>query len=176
MNKFFTLCCAVLLSACAAPAVHYYQLPDSVFRQPNSTDTITLSVLPSDVVKSDALVYQTSPQTVHFANRHLWAQRVDEAAANVLANALNDLSPSRRYAPQTDRAACPCVRVTLQRFQGSYDGTVRVAGFAQFYDANGKLTHSRNFSVERPQQGDGYAAMVVALNAALKDAAAQIIQ
>lgn len=128
------------------------------------------------MLRGDALIYQTSPQTVHFARQHVWAESLEQAAANVMANALNHASSEQIYVPDTFQAACPCVRVVLQRFHGSFDGTVRVEGFAQKTDKNGTITDTRSFAVSKAQQGDGYAAMVAALNEALKDAARQIMQ
>ena len=170
------------LAACAGPqTTRYYILPDSVFRQP-ANGRGALSDRPDKVLVSiersrnnHALIYRTSPVTVHFAKNAFWAEPLDKAAANAFANALNEQSAGTVYLPNnSEREQCPCIRIDLQAFHGAYTGAVTVAGVAHFLDESGKTVDIKPFAVEQPQQGDGYEAMTRALGLAIKQAAGQI--
>lgn len=180
MNKLFLLS-VLLLTACAAPsATQYYTLPDSVFRQPENKvlrldDSVQVWV--ENSIQNNALTYQTTAETVHFAKNALWAEPLNVAASNAFANAMNENSNNIIYLPKNnEKQNCPCIKINLQSFQGAYTGEVKVAGVAYFYDKTGKTNKIKPFTVTQIQHGDGYDAMTNALGQAIKHAAREIVR
>ena len=163
--------CLLLLTACAqTPTTQYYRLPDSVFRQPENhheQKTKIIRVELDEGLSDNALMYQTSETNIHYTHHHRWASRLNQDIANTLANAANQRGHHALYLPVGD---CPCVVVHLNRFQGNYHGMVEISGYIAQQDADGKKHFQGAFSHQIQQQGDGYAAMVKALNQLLKDA------
>ena len=180
MNKLFLLS-VLLLTACAAPsATQYYTLPDSVFRQPENKvlrldDSVQVWV--ENSIQNNALIYQTTAETVHFAKNALWAEPLNVAASNAFANAMNENSNNIIYLPKNnEKQNCPCIKINLQSFQGAYTGEVKVAGVAYFYDKTGKTNKIKPFAVTQIQHGDGYDAMTKALGEAVGQAAREIVR
>lgn len=181
MNKLFLLP-ILFMTACAIPqATQYYTLPDSIFRLPENKVSLALNnsvqVWVENNKQNNALVYQTTPETLHFAKNALWAEPLSQAASNAFSNAMNEHNKNVIYLPKNnEKQHCPCIKIDLQSFQGSYTGEVQVAGVAYFYDKNGQTNKIKPFAVKEIQQKDGYNAMTNALGMALKRAAREIVQ
>lgn len=180
MNKLF-LWSVVFLTACAVPqATQYYTLPDSVFRQPENKVLRlenSVQVWVENSSQNNALIYQTTAETVHFAKNAVWAVPLNQAASNAFANAMNENSKNIIYLPKNnEKQNCPCIKIDLQSFQGAYTGEVKVAGVAYFYDKHGKTNKIKPFTVTHIQQGNGYDAMTKALGEAVKQAAREIVR
>lgn len=178
MKLLINFLAVIFLCACASmPSTQYYQLPDAVwnpsFRQTNQMTCIR--VITPDILKQDSLLYQTSPTTLSFARHHRWAERLDIAIEQVLANTLNNAVSNKRFIPSSlNISTNSCWQINIQRFQGVYDGKVQVMGTAT--KINDKQNEVITFNITRNQQGDGYDAMVRALNSALKDVVLEIIR
>ncbi|MBP5790101.1 MAG: membrane integrity-associated transporter subunit PqiC [Neisseriaceae bacterium] len=180
MNKILLSSLIFLMACSSTPVTQYYTLPDSVFRQPeNKTLRLddSVQVWVENSSQNNALTYQTTAETVHFAKHALWAEPLNQAASNAFANAMNENSQNIIYLPKNnEKQNCPCIKIDLQSFQGAYTGRVKVAGVAYFYDKNGKTNKIKPFSVEETQQTDGYDAMTNALGQAIKRAAVEILR
>lgn len=180
MKKILLLTLLTLTACASTPTTQYYSLPDSVFRQPENKvwrleNSVQIWVENNN--QNNALVYQTTPTTVHFAKNAVWAEPLEKAVANVLANAMNENSKNIIYLPKNnEKQNCPCIKIDLQSFQGAYTGEVKVAGVAYFYDKSGKTHKIKPFAVHHIQHGDGYDAMTQALGLALKQAANEIMK
>lgn len=171
--KPLLLTAALLLAACAGtpPQTRYYTLDTQSFSQPEKA--VQIQVETAQFLAGDALVYRDSADTLTFARHHLWAEPLPQAAAKALAAQMNRTGTARYGIEAGDQGR---VAVTFHNFQGNFDGEVFISGYARFFDASGSLKATRNFSVRTAQQGDGYAAMVQAMNRALAVVAAQIIE
>ena len=180
MNKILLSSLIFLMACSSTPVTQYYTLPDSVFRQPeNKTLRLddSVQVWVENSSQNNALTYQTTAETVHFAKHALWAEPLNQAASNAFANAMNENSQNIIYLPKNnEKQNCPCIKIDLQSFQGTYTGRVKVAGVAYFYDKNEQTNKIKPFSVEETQQTDGYDAMTNALGQAIKRAAVEILR
>ncbi|MBO7555073.1 MAG: membrane integrity-associated transporter subunit PqiC [Neisseriaceae bacterium] len=181
MNKILLSSLMFLMACSSTPVTQYYTLSDSVFRQPENKASVAVDnavqVWVENSSNNNALVYQTTAETVHFAKNALWAEPLNVAASNAFANAMNENSNNIIYLPKNnEKQNCPCIKIDLQSFQGAYTRRVKVAGVAYFYDKNGKTNKIKPFSVEETQQTDGYDAMTNALGQAIKRAATEILR
>lgn len=169
-------CTSVLLAACAStPATQYHRLPDAAYRLPqNNKPAVVLKVVLAEPIQGTALLYQTDAHTLHFAKQHLWAQPLDTAMRNQLANELNRRSSNWRFVPPELKASDAELTVYVENFNGRYDGHTQIDGYT-VWRSNGKTMAGRNFSTTTPQQGDGYEAMVDSLSAGLQQVAAEIL-
>ena len=180
--KRFSLSSALclLLTACASTqTTTYYQLSDNVFRQPESNKQVSGSlksvrVKLADVLNNRSMVYQTSDVSLSFSNHNLWAGKLTQSIENILANDLNNNTSQVFYLPQSVSKSSPSIDVYIQRFQGVFDGTVEVAGYAYHLDTQGKIVKIIPFHIKEVQSGDGYAAMANALSQAVHKLATQI--
>lgn len=173
---FLAVTTALVLAACAStPATQYYRLPDAVYKLPqNQKPAVVLKVVLAEPLKSNSLLYQADAHTLHFAKQHLWAQPLDIALRNQLANELNQRGGNWRFVPAELKSSDSELTVHVESFQGRYDGTVQIEGYS-VWRSNGKTLPGRNFSINRAQQGDGHAAMIEALSQGLTEVAAQIM-
>lgn len=168
------LAAALLLAACSSSAPpSYYQLPDSAFRQPESSAApMAVQIVLAEHLKGQSLLYQTDAHHLNFSQQNLWIEPLGEPLAASFSNKLNRSSRDGRFVPQ--KLAAGSVRVLkiyLDRFQGSYTGETEISGYAQWPD--GRV---RDFHITTPQQGDGYAAMLESLNKGLDEAVRRITQ
>lgn len=169
-------CMALTVGACAsAPATQYYRLPDAAYRLPVAQKpNVALRVVLAEPLKSSSLLYQTDAHTLHFAKQHVWAEPLDIAIRNQLANALNQQNRPVRFVPPSlqDRDT-PELTVYIEQFHGRFDGQTQIDGYSVL-KRQGKTSAGTNFSVVTPQQGDGYAAMIDSLSAGLQQVASQM--
>lgn len=171
-----TACMALTVGACAsAPATQYYRLSDTAYRLPATQKAnVVLRVVLAEPLKGSSLLYQTDAHTLHFAKQHLWAEPLDIAIRNQLANALNQQNRSVRFVPPSlQNKDTPELTVYIEQFHGRFDGQTQIDGYSVL-KRQGNTTAGNNFSVVTPQQGDGYAAMIDSLSAGLQQVAKQI--
>ena len=127
---------ALVLSACAsAPATEYHRLPDAAYRLPsNQKPSVVLKVVLAEPLKGNALLYQTDAHTLHFAKQHLWAQPLDLAVRNQLANALNQRGSAWRFVPAELKSSEQELVVYIENFNGRYDGATQIDGYTAWRD------------------------------------------
>lgn len=159
------------LTACASQNVTYYRLPDSDFRLPlTQQQPVQIKVVLADSINQGNLLYQESPNTLHFAQQHQWADDLNHEIASTLANQLNQ--PGSRYNYLLNPTAnTKTLTVHIETFQGSYDGHIHINGYSQW---QGIDHQNRNFHIRIAQHGGGYNNMVSALSQGLKELAQQI--
>lgn len=169
-----SLLVGVSLTACSSTPneqTQYYQLPNSAFHAPTATRNaeIAVQIRLAEHLKSPSLLYQTDEVHLNFAQKNVWAAPLAESLASNLANKLNHQNQRFDFIPQhlANPKTSQIMMIYFDRFQGNYLGKVEISGYAQL--PNGKRQH---FSVQMPQHGDGYSAMVQALDMALN----QVVQ
>ncbi|MGL6071751.1 PqiC family protein [Craterilacuibacter sp.] len=161
------------LAACSsAPKVSYYLLQD-VAAKPDASSSagLLLDVKLPDYLSGPAIVYQTSEVEVNLAQYHQWAESPDKILARNLAARLSRLLPAAMTTPTGKPVK---IRLTVEQFNGSYQGHARLAGRYSLLDEKGTPQLSRPFDIRTPQQGDGYDALVAALSVATAQLAAEI--
>ena len=160
--------CVCLLSACASsPTTQYFTLPHSHFVLPtHAGEEIAVRVVLTEPLKQNGLLYQTDALHLNFARHHLWAAPLDQLLAARFANELNRQSTRYRFVPVQSSSSNTTLAIHIEAFQGSYQGRTLIQGYSRW--ANGK---GRNFQIETPQYGDGYAAMVESLSEGIQQAA-----
>lgn len=175
----------MLLSGCAgAPPVadQRYLLPiTGIPNAPSKSSTHRLSIAPvglAPFLRSEGIVIQTSPVTIHQGHNHLWAGNLATQLRRALRRALARKLPRTRVfgdrAPTFLGKPLRRLIVEVTGFHGRYDGVAVVAGQWWLRDGAGRLLASRQFLVERPLQADGYQALVKSLAAAWQSVAAAI--
>lgn len=172
MKRLIAVAAPLLLAACAAsaPAVRYYQLPNSALQLPEHTRPQTaLDVVLSEPLRNPGLLYQTDAHHVNFAQRNLWAAPLADSLAASLSNKLNRQGKGA-YLPKAHAAAgVPVVQVYFDRFQGTYHGSTEISGYAKLPDGS-----YRKLRAQTEQTGDGYEAMLNSLDSGLNRIAEQL--
>lgn len=178
MKPYAWLTATALLAGCAAaPATHYYRLPDPEPARSSAQaaqTTVVVAVKLADFLSGNGIAYQEGDVEFKLAQQNLWAERPEAGIARVLATHLQQDIPATRwltqgYGPQTGH-----LQVELQRFNGRHDGRAVLAGRWTLSDARQTLLAESPFLIEVPQQGDGYAALVRALGLGLDTLASQV--
>ena len=169
----FVVLLTLALSACSSSVpTQYYPLPDSAFLlPPPRAQETAVQIILVQPLKTQSLLYQTDANQLNFAQKHLWADNPENAIAASLSNKLNRLNPQVRYQPAA-RSNQPekWMKVYIETFQGNYQGYTQITGYAQW--ANGR---SQSFTIQTPQKGDGYAAMIQSLDSGLQSVATTIL-
>ena len=164
----------LLLAACgSATAPGYYRLPDSAFRQPESSAAPTaVQVVLAEHLQGSGMVYQTDAHHLNLSQQNLWAEPLAEPLAASISNKLNRVG-SGTFIPQqlAGSNGRNVLKIYIDRFQGSYTGQTEINGYAQWPDGRRQSLHALT-----PQHGDGYAAMLESLDKGLDETAAQIIR
>lgn len=164
---------ALWLAGCAteAPPASRYTLPDDALAAPVAgaeAEHRLVVTRPSlaRFLAVDGLVLQLDDITVNEASRHRWAEPLGLQLERRLRARLAARLPDTRVlgeAAGEPRAAAATLRLTVERFQGRFDGQAVVAGQWQLRDAEGGLQALSPFAVEVPLARDGYPALVRAL-------------
>ncbi|QFU01852.1 hypothetical protein FIU83_09385 [Halomonas sp. THAF5a] len=163
------------LAGCAtdAPPANRYTLPDDALAAPalsadGEAEHRLVVARPSlaRFLAVDGLVLQLDDITVNEANRHRWAEPLGLQLERRLTARLAARLPDTRVLGETagePREDAATLRLTVDHFQGRFDGRAVVAGQWQLRDAEGNLQALSPFSVEVPLARDGYPALVRAL-------------
>lgn len=164
---------ALWLAGCAteAPPANRYTLPDDALAAPVAgaeAEHRLVVARPSlaRFLAVDGLVLQLDDITVNEASRHRWAEPLGLQLERRLRARLAARLPDTRVlgeAAGEPRETAATLRLTVERFQGRFDGQAVVAGHWQLRDAEGGLQALSPFAVEVPLARDGYPALVRAL-------------
>ncbi|WP_106476786.1 PqiC family protein [Phytohalomonas tamaricis] len=172
-----------LLTGCAGqPAeLHRYTLPDEGgLMRTTQAATHTLAVTPiqlASFLESSGMVYQTSEIEVKQAQGHLWADDLSHQLERQLRAELSRQLSTYRVLPAGNHEDIDMkVAVSLEEFQGRYDGKAVIAGQYQLRDGRNRLLKAEPFRIERPLTEDGYPALVKALAEGWREAADQMAQ
>ncbi|MFC3285425.1 PqiC family protein [Litchfieldella rifensis] len=160
-----------LVTGCASsPAsATRYTLPegsDSV-TEGKASAPYTLVVRPlrvADYLDAEGIVLQLDDITLNQAREHQWAEdlsrQLERGLRQRLANRLPDTHVLSDDVADTDSLR---LLLTVDRFQGRYDGLAIAGGQWQLRDARGRLLAQESFSAETELDADGYPALVRAL-------------
>ncbi len=116
----------------------------------------------------EGIVMQTSDVAVQAARNHLWAEDLAAQLHRDLRQRLAEqldgvrvLGPDERlHAPEREIME---LTVTVDRFQGRFDGYAVVGGRWQLLDSQGEVQAGKRFQREQVLSHDGYPALVESL-------------
>lgn len=167
----------LMLAGCGStPATHQYTLPEhAVARTLLPAAAPGVSVMPvqlSGHLLVNGIVVQTSPLEVNEARNNLWAEALSNQIDRSLAQALSATLQHARLLPG-DSADAPALYavVSLDQFQGRYDGKAIVSGQYRLMNAERRLVSQRNIAYAVPLAKNGYPALIEALDAGLQQLA-----
>ncbi|EWM35843.1 hypothetical protein D043_3977 [Vibrio parahaemolyticus EKP-021] len=126
-------------------------------------------------------MYRTSDTQIVQAKRHQWAQSISEQITQRVVAELRQKQSD--YWPVEmnnllDQSGESKLQLTLNKFNGSYQGNAEIEGEWLLIDASGNVVRSSQVKILMPLQDEGYDALVDALSAGLNqltdDMAAQL--
>jgi len=127
----------------------------------------------ADFLNSSSMVYEVSDVEVILSKQNLWAENPEQSVARNLAYKLNQIQNKAGFYTRGSRPND--ILNQLDQFQGSHHGQVKLSG--QFtIQTSGLSPTTTPFSLSIAQQGDGYGAMVQALDQGLAQLAQSIVQ
>ena len=172
------------LAGCAAQSMptNRYTLPKADSPQQAgepSSQAATLAIGPVEVASyldQEGIVMQTSDIELNAANQNLWAESLGQQLTRRLRQSLAANLPDI-VVLNTARSEAGAQRLTLSvdQFQGRYDGQAVASGEWQLHDGN-DLVAQRHFEVAQPLSDDGYPALVRTLGTVWDDVARQIAE
>ena len=172
------------LTGCAAQSTptNRYTLPQTDSPQQASEPSpqaATLAVGPVEVASyldQEGIVMQTSDIELNAANQNLWAESLGQQLTRRLRQSLAADLPNV-VVQNTSRSEAGTQRLTLSvdQFQGRYDGQAVASGEWQLHEGN-ELLAQRHFEVSQPLSDDGYPALVRTLGAVWNEVARQIAE
>ncbi len=172
MRHLSLLLISLGLGACASNAPTYYQLPIQVSAAPAQAQlNYTVKVHMADYLNSSSMVYETSDVEVVLSKQNLWAENPEAAVARSLAYKLNQAQSNAGFYTRGSRPHD--ILVQLDQFQGSHHGQVKLSGQVSI-QTSGLKPKVMPFSISIAQDGDGYRAMVQALDQGLAQLAQSI--
>lgn len=124
----------------------------------------------------EGIVMQTSDVAVRAARNHLWAEDLAAQLHRDLRQRLAEQLDGVRVLGPDERLRAPEreimeLTVTVDRFQGRFDGYAIVGGRWQLLDSEGEVQAGQRFQREEVLSHDGYPALVESL----KDAWASVV-
>ncbi len=171
-----TIAMSIVLAGCASSSsTQYYRLPDSALKsntQLNKT-AVSTQVILANYLQSNSMVYEIAPNQMQFTQNNMWAESLPTALQNSVLNKLNQNSHQYRFVG--DGGNSRQLQIYVQSFYGSHTGDVVLEGYAQWLQ-EGKTIRNQNFTIRQAQAKDGYPAMLNAMNQALAQLAAQLMQ
>lgn len=181
MTRLPGLALLALLAGCASsPAVHYYRLTDDTTAAPAAAveGTILVTVRLPDYLNDRHIVYQSDDVTIEAARQSLWAEVPEQAITRRLSAELGQRQP--RYGWSTPLSAGSpsgsTLLVVFDQFNGRFDGRAVLSGHWLLRDGRQATPAKQPFRIEVAQRGDGYPALVRALNQGLAELAGEISQ
>jgi uncharacterized lipoprotein YmbA len=127
----------------------------------------------------EGIVVQTSETTVEQARQHLWAEDLASQIQRDLRRGLSSRLPGLRVVPPggtLPEKGASTLSVTVESFQGRFDGYAVVAGDWRLRGPDGATRASGSFNQEQALASDGYRALVNSLQVAWRGALSAIAQ
>lgn len=180
MMRCYGLALLAALAGCAsAPEVHYYRLSDETMATPQAVaveGNIQLSVRLPDYLNDRNIVYQSDDVTIAAARQNLWAEPPEQAIGRRLSAELGRLRPHYGWSTPLSGGGPrdPVLEVVFDQFNGRFNGRAVLSGHWLLRDGRSATPSRHPFRIEARQQGDGYPALVRALNQGLVELAGQI--
>lgn len=172
---------ALVLIGCAGqptPASRY-TLPEPASRHMTNSvpQAHQLQVQPVEVASyldQEGIVMQLSDIELHAANQNLWAEDLGHQLTRRLRQSLaNDLPQTTILGGGPGSAGAQQLSISVDQFQGRYDGQAVASGEWQLRDGN-HLIVQHTFDVTRPLADDGYPALVRTLGEVWQTVGSQI--
>lgn len=178
----------LLLTACASEPMHYYHLAAADTPAPSSASTplrttpsterlpLVIEVRLPDYLNTANIAYQRSEAGMALAQNNRWAEAPETAIARLLTTRLAQQMPETHWQSASTRIneRAMSVRILLDQFNGRYDGRAVLAGQWQLIDTKQTVLSTQAIHLEIAQHGDGYQALVQALNQGVAQLATQI--
>ncbi len=169
MMKYIIGIFVLMLTACSSQTNKtYYQLPDvyqggvseqvSVTQSAKKPQIWVQPIRLSNMLVNAGIVYQTTDINYTVANQHLWINPLDQQLQQNLISGLTKALPDTVVANQPVEDNLAKLTVTVNYFQGRYDGQVIISG-DWIYTENNKVIN-QPFSLVLTQTEDGYPALV----------------
>lgn len=169
MMKYIIGIFVLMLTACSSQTNKtYYQLPDvyqggvpeqvSVTQSAKKPQIWVQPIRLSNMLVNAGIVYQTTDINYTVANQHLWINPLDQQLQQNLISGLTKALPGTVVANQPVEDNLAKLTVTVNYFQGRYDGQVIISG-DWIYTENNKVIN-QPFSLVLTQTEDGYPALV----------------
>jgi len=151
-----------------------YLLGGSGTQQPATTQASSaLRLAPVELagyLRGDGIVMQTGTNTVEQATRNLWAEDLGTQLYRILRDRLTGRLPGHRVIASgesvTDDLPLRRLQVTVDRFQGRYDGQAVVAGTWRLVNRSGQRLAGGSFRQQHALNEDGFDALVRSLEQA----------
>ncbi len=162
---------ALWLGGCAsgtAPMNHYVLPPDagsSDARVPSADDTPLLVSTPrlANYLEAEGIVLQLDDISLNEAKSHQWAAPLAQQLERGLRDRLEARLPGRRVLLSGDSGNALTLELSVDRFQGHYDGYAVASGQWLLRDGQRKVVDSDSFEATESLDSDGYSALVRAL-------------
>ena len=164
----------LVMVGCASKTVQptTYMLPTSTPEQHYSS-ALAVAVAPirlTGLLDNQGIVMELNDIEVYQARQHLWAEDIGVQLQQQLQQRLTLSLPRTQIVAkgQPLQAGLPQreIRVSVNAFQGSYNGNAIVQGQWLLLGENGQLLKQKNFRIEQPLAADGYPTLVRSLGAA----------
>jgi uncharacterized lipoprotein YmbA len=159
----------MLVSACASSVTPpaRYMLPNnqpvSTPNQPEGTLVLSAPRI-AHYLNVDGIVMQLDDITLNAAREHQWAEGLDrQLERRMLANLSQALPTLRVIRAESEQSNALTLRLTIDQFQGRFDGVAVASGQWQLLGDDSELLVMENFYTETPLEKDGYPALVRAL-------------
>ncbi|OLO03366.1 MULTISPECIES: ABC-type transport auxiliary lipoprotein family protein [Salinicola] len=171
---------AVAMAGCAAQSTptNRYTLPEADSQPPTTgPQARKLTVVPVEVASyldQEGIVMQTSDIELNAANQNLWAEALGQQLTRRLRQSLAaDLPAVMVLNAAHGEPGAQRLTLSVDQFQGRYDGQAVASGEWQLHDGN-RLLAQRHFDVSRPLSDDGYPALVRTLGGVWEEVASEI--
>lgn len=172
----------LLIAGCASKTAQpsSYMLPASAPEQEYSS-ALAVAIAPirlTGLLDNEGIVMELNDIEVYQARQHLWAEDIGIQLQQQLQQRLTLSLPQAQIVakgqPLQEGLAQREVRVSVNGFQGSYNGKAIVQGQWLLLGESGQLLKQRNFRIEQPLPADGYPALVRTLAAAWDQVSEQL--
>ncbi|MBR9873749.1 MAG: hypothetical protein GYB23_05695 [Vibrionaceae bacterium] len=180
MKRVFLLISALLAGCSSAPETtgSLYLLPQAESQVSRSTVMterpllVVRSVELASYLNDSGIVYRTSESQIIQAKHNQWAQNISE---QITQRIIADLRHKQsHYWPVTvhslmDQSSENKLQLSLNKFNGNYQGNAELEGEWMLIDADGKVKLRSQVNILIPLQDDGYDALVKALSTGLNN-------
>lgn len=138
-----------------------------------------LAVSPVEVASyldQEGIVMQTSDIELAAANQNLWAEELSHQLTRRLRQSLTaDLPGVTVLSAAQSSTDAQRLTLSVDQFQGRYDGQAVASGEWQLHDGN-RLVTQHHFDVTQPLSDDGYPALVRSLGTAWEAVAQRVAE
>jgi hypothetical protein len=187
MKRVFLLVAALLAGCSSAPETtsSMYLLPETDTKALSSammTERPLLVVRPVELasyLNDSGIVYRSSESQITQAKHNQWAQNISE---QITQRVIADLRQKQNhYWPVKvhsllDQSGENKLQLSLNKFNGTYQGNAELEGEWMLIDADGKVKRRYPVKIVMPLQDEGYDALVKALSAGLSNLTDNIAQ